>query len=146
MVETTEAVRTRKTLSEWLKIELGVSPFSGRAISTLFAPHKENSSERFVIVLDQFDAAEHNPAMRSFLELLATNSANAKNYTVMILISDVALYSRLLSVNDGAKVRPVTFSRCTDSKFPLWTENMLKTMTQEQVGRRSTPRPSLLQY
>lgn len=140
VIETTEDVRTHKILSEWLKIELGVSPFAGTAISTLFAPHKKNASERFVIVLDQFDAAEHNPALRSFLEHLATNSVRAKNYTVVILISDVTLYNRLMSVNGGTKVRPVTFTNCTDMKFPLWTDTMLKTMAQEQVGCRCAPR------
>lgn len=110
-----------RNLNNWLKLRLGLQS-STLSLPELLPANDGPDHRPFLIVLDQFDQAVANPYLTGFIESLATDSVRAKNFVVLVAVSNVDLYNQILRMNGGQKIQSV-YGNISD--LPRWDAGML---------------------
>lgn len=117
-------------LDRWLKRRLHFAPNTHyMSLPELLPPHDGPDHKPILIVLDQFDEAATNPYLTGFIESLATGSARAKNYVVLVAVGDIDLHNQILRMNGGQKIQSV-YGDSAD--LPRWDADMLRRLLDEK--------------
>lgn len=120
----------------WLKECMGIS----KDDRTKFISEFVEEDDRLLVVIDQFDHIMTHALRQSFLESLAENSKEKKNFVVLVCVSGFANYEEIISWNGRSKIRPCFTSK--ELEGLRWSRQRLQQLldkVREYDAKKNTP-------